>query len=178
MDLGFSSIMYITASKIFDLPVASLESKSKIGQVSNLFFSPDELVLVALEVKTGGFLFSKKLYLSSHDIIDFDKNGLVISSDGVLVESSEIVRIKEIIKAKISVYGQKAVTKSNKYLGKIFDLLIDSETCGITKFYISNLLQERILDRNKVEKVTPKAVIFSDEVIEQIPLAEAEGAAA
>lgn len=170
--------MFITASKIFDLPIASLESKSKIGFVGNLIFNPDDLTLIALEVITGKFIFQKKLFLSAIDIIDFDKNAIVIRNEESLVKPQEIVRIDKIIKDKTPIFGQKAVTKSHQNLGKIFDLLIDTETSAIIKFYVSNLFQERIFPSDKVEKITAKAVVFYDEVIEQIPIVEVEGAAA
>ncbi|EKD56847.1 MAG: hypothetical protein ACD_58C00071G0006 [uncultured bacterium] len=170
--------MYITSSKIYNLPVASLEANSKVGEVTDLVFSPEDLALIALEVKTDGFLFSKKLFLASNDIVDFDRKGIVIKNDAVLVNQSEIIRIKQIAKQKFSIYGQKVLTKSNKYLGKVFDLLIDSETCTISKLYVANFLDERIFDISKVEKITPKAIILSNDVIEQTPLAQTEEAVA
>lgn len=170
--------MYITASKIYGLPIASLDSKSKIGEVTDLVFSPEDLALIAFEVKTGNYWTHKKLYLSSSDVIDFDNKGIVVRDDEALVDQSEIIRIKQISKQKYSIYGQKAITKSNKYLGKIFDLLIDTGSCMITKIYVSNFLDERIFDVSKIVKVTPKAVIITDDVIEQITIAKAEEAMA
>lgn len=170
--------MYITASKIYHLPVASLGSNSKVGEVNLIFFSPDDFTIMALEVTQGNFIFKKKLYLANADIIDLDKNGVVIKGQDSLVEKDEIIRIQKLIKSNTPIYGQKAVTKSNKYLGKITDLLIDSQSLTISRFYISNLLDERILPMSRVEKATSQAVIFSDEIINQTPMVETEGAAA
>jgi uncharacterized protein YrrD len=170
--------MFITASKIFNLPIASLESKSKIGVVSYLLFSPHDLNLLALEVKTGNFLFSKKLYLSAHDILEIDSNGIVVKSDDTLVDASQIVRIKDVIKQKSPIIGQRAITKSKQRIGKIDDLLIDTLTGGIDKFYISNIFEEKIIPASKIYKITPKAVIFCDDILDQTIECEPEGAVA
>lgn len=170
--------MFITASKIYHLPVASLSSNSKVGEVNLIFFSPDDFSVMALEVIQGNFIFKKRYYLANTDIIDLDNNGVVINNQDSLVTKDEIVRIQKLIKNNTPIYGQKAVTKSSKYLGKITDLLIDSQSLTICKFYISNLLDERILPMDRVEKVTSRAVIFSDEIINQTPLVETEGVVA
>lgn len=170
--------MFITASKIYGLPVASLESSSKIGEVGFVYFSPDDLSIIALEVNQGFFLFRKKLYLASSDIIELDKKGVVIKNQEVLVTKDEIVRIQKMIKDKTPIYGQRAITKSNKYLGKVVDLLIDTGSFTICKLYIDSMLVERILPADKIEKITPKAIVFSDDVIEGIPIAKADEAMA
>ena len=170
--------MFITSSKLHQLPIASLDDNKKIGQVSLVIFDPDDFSIAAIEVAIGSFIFKKMLYLSSKDVVDVDKNGLVVKNSEVLVEKNEIVRINKIIKDRTPIINQKAYTKNNKYLGKIFDLLIDTNSLTIDKFYISSFWHERILPRNRVIKVTKYAVIFSDDVIEQTSAVKAEGAAA
>lgn len=169
--------MFIQASNLLKLPVAALDSQRKIGEVDKIVINPENGEIIGLLVKTGGFFKSFKL-LSSQDIIDIDKNGAVTKNEENLLEIEEIIRAKKILEKKITVLGQRAITKSKKSLGKISDLLIDSETLAITKYYISSLFEERIIPADKVLKITKEAVVFSDDVIEETPVAEAEGAAA
>lgn len=170
--------MFITVSQTIGLPVAAMEEKARIGQVSQVVFDPKNLLLIALEIKRGKWIFAQKSYLATADILDFDKNGIVVADQEKLQPIGEIIRIQPILEQRAPIFGQKAITHSRKTLGKIFDLLLDTETYSISKFYISNIIQERILPADKVEKITSQAVIFSDEVIEQTPLVEPEGAAA
>ncbi|MCL5795084.1 MAG: hypothetical protein M1338_01885, partial [Patescibacteria group bacterium] len=84
----------------------------------------------------------------------------------------------KILNRKITLIDQKAYTISQKPLGKVFDVLIETNTLTITKLYLRNWLDERILPVSKLVKIDEKGVFFSDDVIEATPLAEPEGAAA
>lgn len=169
--------MFIQASNLLKLPVAALDTQRKIGEVDKIIINPDNAEIIGLLVKIGGFFKNYKL-LSTQDMIDIDKNGVVTKNEENLLEIEEIIRAKKILDKKITVLGQRAITKSKKNLGKITDLLINTEFLTITKYYISNLFDERIIPADKVLKITKKAVVFSDDVIEETPVAEAEGAAA
>lgn len=170
--------MFITTSKIINLPVAALDSSSKVGEVNRLIFDPEKLTLMGVEVKIKSFFRSQKKYLSFIDIIDFDKNGLVVKDNESLLDLSELIRFEKVLKNKISILNQKAYTESNKYLGKVFDLLIDVESAHIYKFYLANFFNEQIFTSDKIVKINNEGVFFSDDVIEQTPIAEAEGVTA
>ena|SRR3990167_5405497 len=170
--------MLILTSTILNLPVAALDEQKKIGEVKDLVFDPNNGELLGLLVGQKGFFLQRTNALSSQDILDFDKNGIVTKSEENLVELDEIVRIKKSLHDKIKIIGQKAVAKSGKKLGHIYDLLIDADTLVITKYYIKDMLEERIIPANCVVEITPRAVVFSDDVIEAVGRTEMEGAAA
>lgn len=154
-----------------------MDTSRKIGTVKQFIFNPDDGSLLGLLVSTGGW-FSKNMVLSAQDIIDFDRNGIVTKLEENLVGVDSIVRVKNVLRDRISVLGQNAITESKNRIGKISDLLIDTETLCIVKYYIHGFIQEKILPANKIIKITPKAVIFSEDVVQQTPSAEIEGAAA
>jgi len=170
--------MLIQASTILNLPVAAIEEKAKIGTVKNLIINPENGELIGLIVRKTGFIFSTNKILSGHDILDIDKNGVVTRKEENLVDIKEVIRIKKIISSKICVLNQKAVTQSGKYLGRVNDLLIESETLSIVKYYIHGIIEDKIFPANKVIEITKKAVIFFDDVIESVSATEMEGAAA
>ena len=169
--------MLILASTILNSPVASIESQSKIGAVKKIIIDPNTGEIIAFGVAPTGFFVSDKA-LSAKDVLDVDKNGVVTNTQENLVEVDEIVRIKELQKERITIIGQKAVTESKKNLGNIYDYLIETDTLIILKYYIKSLFDERILPNDKVIKIDKNAVVFSNDVIEQTPQAEVEGAAA
>lgn len=169
--------MLIQSSTILGLPIGSMDSQSKIGTIKNLVIDPENGELIAFFVSIGGLFQSDKV-LSSHDILDFDQKGIVVRSEENLLEKNEIIKVNKIWKDRITVLNQKALTASGKNLGKINDSLIDTSTCMINKYYIHGLFEDRILSADKVVKINKKGVIFSDDIIENIPLAETESAAA
>ena len=169
--------MLIQTSTIIGLPIAAIDSESKIGQVENIVIDPESGELAGFIVKPHQ-LFSKNKILSIFDVIDIDKNGLVVKSEENLLNLSEIVKIERIIKKNIKIIGQRAVTESNKHLGRVSDLLIDTESSFVVKYYLHGILEDRIISNDKMIKITKKALIFSDDVIMQSAAPETEGAAA
>ena len=157
--------MLIEAKKLIGLPVAALASESKIGDVREILIDPENGRLLGFLVATGG-MFSAKKALSVTDIKDWDPNGLVTESRENLVSPSEIVRIKEVLEKKIILIGMKAKTESGKSLGEVEDLLVDSETQSVAKYYLRDLLgHTRILTPDKVIKIE-KEIIFVDDISE------------
>lgn len=156
--------MQILASCLFNLPVASTESQSKIGQIYKIIFDPKNGSILGFLVKTS--FFQRPKVCSISDILSLDETAAVVENGDVLVEKEEIVRIDELLKQNIPILGQKAQTESGKNLGKVVDLLIDTATLMVTKFYLKDLWQERIIPADKICKITSKAVVFQDDALE------------
>ena len=169
--------MLIQASSILNMPVGAIDLQSKIGTTKKIVVNHEDGNVLALVVSTGG-LFSKEKILSTKDILDFDKNGIVTKSEENLLDIDEISRVKKILEENITVIGQNAFTKSKKKLGKINDLLIDLGSFFVLKYYIHGFFEDKILPSDKVVKITKEGVFFSNDVIEKSSLPEVESAAA
>ena len=160
--------MFIEAKKLIGLPVAALESQAKIGEIREIIVDPENGRLLGFLVASGGLLSAKKA-LAIVDVRDFDPNGIVTASADNLVEPQEIVRINEVLVNKLFLIGKSAKTEAGKNLGVVEDLLVDTETQSVAKYYLKDLLgNARILTADKVVKID-KVIIFSDEVAEPPP---------
>ena len=169
--------MLLQASTLLNLPVAANDTQSKIGKINKVIINPDNGELMGFIIKQNKF-FAKDKILSSQDTIEIDRNGIVTPTEENLLEIDEIVRIKEIINQNIPIFGQNAITESKQNIGKINDFLIDTDMNTIVKFYIHGIFHDKIFPANKVIRIDKNAVVFSDDVVEQTPSAETEGAAA
>lgn len=158
--------MFIEATKIIGLPIASIEEESKVGEISQLVIDPKNGALLGFLVRSGG-IFSEHKALSVVDVREWDPNGLVIGSIHHIVPINEIVRMKEIVDLKLVILGLKAQTESGKSLGVIENLLIDTDTLTVAKYYVKNILlgDERVFPANSVVKID-KTVVFQDDVVE------------
>ena len=158
--------MFIEATKIIGLPIASIEEESKVGDVLQLVVDPQNGALLGFLVRSGG-IFAQSKALSVVDIREWDPNGLVIGSINHIVPVDEIVRLKEIVDQKLVILGLKAQTESGKNLGVIENLLIDTDTLTVAKYYVKNVLlgDERVFPANSVIKID-KIVVFQDDVVE------------
>lgn len=167
--------MFIEAKKLIGLPIAALDTQSKIAEIQKILVDPNNGNVLGFLVSSGG-IFAPKKVVSAIDIRDWDKNGLVIDSIDNMIEPNDIVRIKDVLDQKIDLLGMKAKTESGKNLGSIENFLIETETNCVIKYYLKDLVSKaRIYPAEKVVRIEKQAIIFSDDV--EIPTGATEAAA-
>lgn len=164
------------------MPVGALEEAKMVGKVHRLAVDPAEQKLIGFTVKTGGY-FSKVYSVSISDVIDIDKNGVVISSTEALVPSYEIVRMNDILAKKFSIIGLRVVTRSGEKVGKVENVVIDTNTGDILRVYTTTFARRRVFERSQIEEITFLEVIIrknKEEVrsssAKTVPLVEGETA--
>lgn len=151
----------ILATDLIKLPVAALDTNSRIGTLSTLLIDTDRGLVVGFTVVIGWF--GKPKFLSMSDIHSIDQQGIVIQTIAKLVDPIEVVQAKKILQKGFQILKQPVKTETNKRLGRVSDLLIDTQTGEITKFYIHGWLSDRIIPKEKIIKITKQAVIVEDE---------------
>ncbi len=167
--------MFIEAKNLIGLPIAALDTQSKIAEIRRILVDPESGSILGFLVSAGG-IFSPKKVISSIDIRDWDKNGLVTESSNNLIEPSDVVRMKEVLTQDFDLFGLKAKTESGKNLGSIENFLIETETNCVIKYYLKDLvLKARIYPAEKVVRIEKNAIIFMDDV--EIPSGVAGAAA-
>jgi len=155
--------MFLEAKKLIGLPLAAEDIQAKVGEIAQIVIDPENGRLLGFLVKTGG-LFSPTLALSIVDVRAWDPNGLVTGSIENLVPSKEIIRLQNVLEKKIDFLKMSAKTESGKGLGIVENLLIDTDTETVTKYYLKDLLgKSRVLGADKVVRVD-KQIIFTDDV--------------
>lgn len=157
--------MFIEAKKLIGLPVAALDAQSKIGEIREILVDPENGRLLGFLIQGGGIFAAKKV-LSIVDVREWDPKAIVTESIENIVEPNEIVRIKEVLVKNIILMGMKAKTESGQSLGEVDDLLIDTETQSVVKYYLKDLLgKNRILTSDQVVKIETKGLPFGDKNI-------------
>lgn len=160
--------MIIEARKLIGLPVAAIDTESKIGTIREIIIDPETGKLLGFLVKTG-VVFSRTLALSIVDVKEWDPNGIVTESIENLVPADEIIRIKNVLEKYESILNMKAKTESGKSLGLCENFLIDTVTESVIKFYLKDILgKTRIFPTEALIKID-KALIFRDDVAEIPP---------
>jgi len=154
--------MLIDLSKLNNLPVGSFEAEEKVGKVLRPLLNPDEGRVIGFAVLTRELLPKLKV-LSIQDVVDIDRNGLVIRSADSLVDSKEIVRIAEILKKKFDLIGLKTYFKSGEKLGKVSDAVIESQTGDVTRIYVGSLFKSFAFEKSKIFEITWTKVLIKDE---------------
>jgi len=162
--------MLIEGTELLNNKVRSLIDNENLGRIKTLIIDPEKGRLLAVLVAKGNF--GPRKFLSILDMIDFNLDTVFVRNSDVLMKREELVRANEILIKKIQILKIKAFTKKGDYLGKVDDVLIDTNTGMIEKFYIGhsflvNLWSKGIIvPKNKVLKITKDKLIVSNEVSE------------
>ena len=134
-------------------------SGEKLGEVDFAVFNGKEATLMGFQIvhrkiikKFSGVYFS--------DLIDITKDEIVIEDQKIL--KPNLQDLDKTYKNFGPVVGVVATTESGKRIGKVADLYIDLTTGGIIRFYIKNLLQERIIPKEYLVAITPDRIVFKD----------------
>lgn len=155
--------MLLQASQIIGLPVGATNTQERAGTISNLVIDPDSGQLLGFVVKAG--FFSGEKVLSFHDVTGVDHTAVLVREREVILPPKEIAPVKRAIEDKRPLLGQKVITESGTRLGRVVDLVVNTETAMITKIYVSHLLEERIIPLDKVIKVTKERIVVKDDVV-------------
>jgi uncharacterized protein YrrD len=161
------------ASQLKKCPVIT-PAKGKVGELGDVIIDPENGKLLGFKIKKT--LINPIQVVSISDIMALDPRVVIINSEESIIAPEEIIRISEVLKKKYKIIGAKATTESKSNLGKVEDVVIDSETSSIVRFYLKGLVRSRILPTEYVIEIKPKQIIFSDKV-NNAPIASEAAAA-
>ncbi|MFA6423009.1 MAG: PRC-barrel domain-containing protein [Patescibacteria group bacterium] len=153
--------MIIEAGHFKNLPVFSQEGKH-LGNISQIIFSSEEPKLIGFLIGSNGF-FKNQMAISVADIVAYFRRMIILRSEESLVEIDEIIRIKAEILKNIKFLDGNALDSKNNKIGIIEDILIDTDSGLVLKYYISGYSGKRIFPSEKVLEITKAGIVFSDE---------------
>lgn len=159
------NMLQLSASLI-NKSVLSLRTGSPIATILAPIINPDNL-------KVEGFYcqdkFNKqKLVLLYQDIRDILPQGYVVDDHEVLVEPSELIRLKKVMEINYEILGKPVVTVDKQKVGKVSDYATETETMYIQKIYVAQSVFKSLtggslsIDRSQINEITPKRIIISE----------------
>jgi len=157
--------MLIPYTKIIGSPIYELKTSAYAGNVSEVIFDFDELKIAGLLVKKNKIFTKKNYAISAVNIVELSTNdpAVIIDNEDNLEELKELVRLNKKYQNGEFGIGQKVETKSGKYIGKVFDILFDTESLEIKKFYVKSLMSERIITVHIIISVNTKKIVIKDD---------------
>jgi len=152
--------MILEASALLNAQIKTTQDE-KLGNVDRLIFSSATAKLVVIQVVSTKVL-KKFTALDYDDVISAERGLVVVDSANSLTK--DLKPLDEEYKKTGRVIGVNAVTKSGQSTGKVVDVAFDETTGLITRFYLRQLLTERIIPRSFLVQITPKKIIFEDAI--------------
>lgn len=127
---------------------------------------------VILNTETGkiaGFLLgpSGRTVIAPVDVLSWN-NALVVNDEDDILEIGEIHAVTEALKKRIPVMGNKVITKSGEYLGKVTDFVLHEKMFILTKIHVSKSVMglfpydKKIIVHNDILEIKKDAIIVKD----------------
>ena len=167
--------MLINFSSIINQKIISADIKLAVAYVKDIVIDPNDGKILALIVKQN--IFAKKQIIASLDIIGIFKNAVIISEEDRIIDINDVVRIDQILQEKTHIFRKWAKTKSGKMLGRIDDIILETNPIEIKKYFINgsacklcfmNLFRhrdDRLITQDDIYKITKNAVIVKNDVL-------------
>ncbi len=159
--------MYVLASQLKNLPVMSIQTGQAIAHIEQPIINMANLEAMALNCNLGRSK-PKEGVILLRDVRQFSGDCIIVDSFDDIEDSSEIVRLKDVVKAGFNPIGKHVVNESGDKLGKVEDYTINLKTFMIQKLYVhqslvkSLLYNSLVIDRTQVIDITPKAITVKD----------------
>lgn len=154
------------SASLLNKSILSLRTGMPIATITGAVINPNNL-------KVEGFYcedrFDKKqLIMLYQDIRELLPQGYVVNDHDVLVEASELVRLKDVLELNFEIIGKPVETISKQKVGKVSDFATETETMFVQKLYVSQSILKSFtggslsVDRNQINEITPRRIIINE----------------
>lgn len=154
--------MIIEAAQLAGLAVVTDQGRVA-GNVDRIVIDGKGIKIDGFQVTKSG-LVKKFSGLDYTDVTSVSRQQLTIESVEALTK--DLKKFDELYRHYGRVFGVTAKAQNGKVIGKVVDLYVETTTGGIVRFFIRNLLSERIIPSQFLVAITPKEIIFKD-IVEQ-----------
>lgn len=155
--------MLVPYSKMIRNPIFSAKNQTKVGEVLDIVLKKNSFSVAGFAVKTCNRIIRRQKVLSLTDIIDIDKDVIIVAAAEAIINPSEATRIEEAIKQGYLGIGQRVITESGKRIGKVFDYLLLLPSLEIAKIYVRGLFAERIIPSSEIKAFKNKNIVIKDD---------------
>lgn len=144
----------------------SLQTGARIALVTKAIVDPATLNIVAYHLSGKG-LESEDLLLLTRDIREVGSLGLIVDSADELVASSDMVKLKDIIKLGFNLLSMSVIDDNKNKLGRIYDYTIDPMDFKIHQIYVKRPLikslqtSDLIINKSQIIEVNNTNVVVS-----------------
>lgn len=155
--------MLVPYSKIIGSRIVELKTQTEIGEVFELIIQKNDISIAGIIPKSQSVWPKNTFVISSNDITEITSGVAIVNDEDSIVPIDEAVRLKKQIKEGYLGVGQKIYTKSGKYIGKVFDYIVNGETLTITKFYAKYFFVEKIIPFSSIISIKKNIIIIKDD---------------
>lgn len=145
-------------STVIDLPVISQRDRQGLGRLAEPAFDTTTGKLVAYRASNGSFL-------STTEVLAYVDDALIVQDDSALQPEEDLVRLVRLGQRRSPLLGLRAVSESQRKLGKVTDVLIETDSHLITRVHIKPgglrglAASELIVPRERIARMDSQQVV-------------------
>lgn len=115
--------------------------------------------------------------LLPEDILSWKKS-IYITSENVIADPSDLVRLEEMLQRNVALLGKKVYSETGRYLGKVLDFSFDPNLSVLRSIYVRRgfwlwTLSQRVFGMESIIEIQSDRIIVKDLTTEKV--AESEG---
>lgn len=160
--------MLIYGSDLENRSILSLHTGYPIAQINSAIINPYNLNIIAFNLKGARLDQSDDSYLLVSSIREISPIGFIVDSSDEIVNSNDVIKLKEILNLNFNLINLKVVSKDGAKLGRVSNFIINISSMTIEQLVVSRpalkalLDPELIIHRSKIidisnEQITVKA---------------------
>ena len=170
--------MLIYASRLIGTKILSVQAGGPIATVAEPVVDPDTLKIIAFKLSGPLVAKSNANILDIKSIREYSNYGIVIDDIDELIETDDVVKIRDTIKLNFALPDLKVETKKGSKLGKVLDYTVTSNDFVVQQIVVKRPLiksfndPELLISRKEIVEITDYKIIVKDE--EKVLKAKAE----
>lgn len=151
-------------SKTKNKQVVAITSGQKLSEVKSVIIDYDNGNFMGLALKNKTVIFTE-------DISEFGQDAVMIRDEKELMPLKDNEKLAELIKSKIRIIGNTAVTKSGEDLGEVKDFEVDEVEKKLAKIFVSTgfikdlFKGELIITADKIISIGEDAIVVKDSAV-------------
>lgn len=160
--------MLITSTKLLGTPVLSVHTSGAIAQIDSTIIDPDNLKIIAFKL-SGPAVTSQANLLDVKSIREYSHLGLIVDSEDELINSNDVIKIKDVLDLNFNLLGLKVETRKGSKLGHITGYTFNSDDFIIQQIIVKRPLVKSFVDpeltihRREIVEITDYKVVVKDE---------------
>jgi uncharacterized protein YrrD len=169
--------MLFLNSRFLGLPVVSMQTVGRIGQIEEAVIDPETLRVVAYKIR--GALIDKRTenVLRTDDIREVSAGSIFIDAIDELISPENVIAIGKIMELNFKLLKHKVVTEKGKKVGTVTDFSFDTISFSIYQLIVQRPLvksfnnPELTINRSQIVEIDDyKVVIKNDTETVKMPL--------
>lgn len=166
--------MVRTYKSILGAKVLEFDSGNLLGFVTGILIDPDTGMVEAFWVKALNLPLGKVI-LRSVDILELKKH-LYVTSEKVLAQAEDVIRISEILRDGRVFLGNVVQSEAGRTYGYCDDISFDCVTFVLKKIHARRTffglftLEERTFSYDRILRVLPEMILVDDDTSGREPL--------